>query len=298
MFKWWLILLLALPLAAQPIDYGPMQVAGTIDDPRINESSGVAASALFPGEFWTHNDSGGHARLYRFDATGQVTATVGLDLPRPRDWEDLAALTWNGKPWLLVGDVGDNAARRESVTLWLLPEPDAEGNALRDPLPAVRIDVRYADGPRDCEGVAYDAEREEVVLLSKVDPRRDFTDQSAAYVFNLRDALARIQAANGAELPPLKVERAATLPLKIVTAADISPDGRRCVALTYGDAWVFERAEDQTWADAFAKPPQQIALGPRGQSEAVAYQSDGESLVLTTEGVGKDFWVVGVVSSE
>jgi hypothetical protein len=287
----------AAPAEPPPITYGPMQRVGQLADARINESSGLAASRLRPGEFWTHNDSGGRARLFRFNADGQSTATVYLDLPRPRDWEDLASFEWNGQPWLLVADVGDNHANREFVTLWLLPEPDVDGEARPgEKRPAVRLDLTYADGPRDCESVAVDPVRGEVLLITKVDPRRDFRDQSAVYLFSLREALHRVRTAGDA-FGPLVVDRAATLPLKITVAADVSPDGLRCVVATYGDAWVFTRSTDEPWPAAFARQPEQIALGPRGQSEALALAPDGQTLTLTAEGERTPIWRVTPLDS-
>src|SRR6266542_2444324 len=58
----------------------------TIKDPRITESSGLAASHLHPGVYWTHNDSADGAYLYAVDSgTGKTVATVtmtGVGAPR------------------------------------------------------------------------------------------------------------------------------------------------------------------------------------------------------------------------
>ncbi len=277
--------------------YGPMRQAGTFADPRLDESSGVAASRLHPGQFWTHNDSGDVARLLRFDADGQTTAVVNLPLSKPTDWEDLASFVWKDRPLLLIGDVGDNGARRDFVTLWLLAEQDWSAAINRPHARPIRLDLRYADGPRDCESVAVDPVRGEVMLITKIDPRRDFMDQSAVYLFDLADALQRVREADAAASPseplePLTVERVATLPLKIATGADVSPDGLRCVVNTYGHAFVFTRRPDEAWPAAFARPPRTVTLGPRGQSEAIAFAHDGQGLILTTEGKHKPFWTV------
>ena len=68
----------------------------TIEDPRITESSGLAASRLHPGVYWTHNDSDDGPYVYAVDSrTGKTVATIthegrggaprrGGDLARPR----------------------------------------------------------------------------------------------------------------------------------------------------------------------------------------------------------------------
>ena len=44
----------------------------TLEDERINESSGVAASRMYPGYLWTHNDSGDSARLFLIATNGKT----------------------------------------------------------------------------------------------------------------------------------------------------------------------------------------------------------------------------------
>ena len=67
----------ALPASAATPDYGKEDTGGkgdkgfTITDPRITESSGLAASRQHPGIYWTHNDSDDGPYLYAVDsATG------------------------------------------------------------------------------------------------------------------------------------------------------------------------------------------------------------------------------------
>ena len=264
----------------EPIAYGQMVMAGRVDDPRITESSGIAASRLEAGTLWTHNDSGGDARLFQLEADGALRRAVDVDLPRPTDWEDICSFELDGQAWLLVGDIGDNGGRRRHVTLWLIAEPPAGATTAT---PARRIDVRFADGPRDCESLAFDPVTRQVILISKIDPRRDFEGFAGVYVLDLSEASTK---------KPVVVDRAATLQLKIPTAADVSPDGRRCMVTTYGDVYVYRRAEGQGWAEAFASEPQRVFMGPRGQCEAGGYDADGRAMVFTSEGVGRVLWKV------
>lgn len=282
-------------VSAGPIDYGPMQIAGRLTDERVNESSGLAASRTHPDHFWTHNDSGDAPRLFLITARGAVKAELPVDVPRAIDWEDMCSFELDGTPYLLVGDVGDNGHKRERVTLWLIPEPalefDPDGGVKKIPgagVPIRKIDFTYADGPRDCESIGFDPTSRTVVIVTKVDPRRPPVGQAGVYLLPLPPP--EDEDADGDELHVL--ERAADLTLRVTTAMDVAPDGRRCVIATYGDAWQYVRDGDETWADAFAKPPTQVALGPRGQSETIAYGGDGKTLMMTAEGVGKPVWRV------
>ena len=282
--------------AAQPITYAPMQAVGQLEDPRITESSGLAASLLFPGQLWTHNDSGDGPRLFRFTPDGSVTAVVHLDIPPPRDWEDIASFRWNGRPMLLVGDIGDNKAQHEFITLWLLEEQAWDGGDIqlvRDP---VRIDLRYPDGPHNCESLAVDPATGQVLLMTKLAKRQGLLAPGAVYGFDLAAALEQVAAADeageGGEGGAVAMERLASLPLNITVAADLSLDGLRCVVATYGDARVWTRGDAETWATAFARPGQEVDLEHRGQSESICYGHDGQTLWLTAEGLHSPVWRV------
>lgn len=58
----------------------------TIEDPRITESSGLAASRAHPGVYWTHNDSDDGPYVFAVDSrTGKTLATItmrGVGEPR------------------------------------------------------------------------------------------------------------------------------------------------------------------------------------------------------------------------
>ena len=89
------------------------------------------------------------------------------------DWEDMAAFRRDGKSYLLIGDIGDNKANRETIKqplkLLLVQEPDAGSlPAGETTLPIERtIQFRYEDGPHDCEALAVDAKRNVALLLTK-----------------------------------------------------------------------------------------------------------------------------------
>ena len=150
---------------AGAIEYGPMRTAGAITDAQISESSGLAA-ARAPGNeglLWTHNDSGDLPRLFLLSERGTLRATYRVDVPFATDWEDVCSFELDGVPYLLIGDVGDNGHQRQHVTLWLVPEPTFDPERKSDlPLkikPTRKIEFTYAEGPQDCESIAFDPVR-------------------------------------------------------------------------------------------------------------------------------------------
>jgi hypothetical protein len=153
-----------MPIRGIPASLG---VAGELQDGKIKEASGLAASRRSANILWTHNDSGSKAQLYALDLSGKSLARARIKDAKNVDWEDIASFVLDETAYLLVADVGDNDSKRKQVTLYVVAEPDlASGTDIELPL-AWRIDFTYPRGPRDVEAVAVDSENEQVLLLTK-----------------------------------------------------------------------------------------------------------------------------------
>ncbi len=261
----------------------------------VAEASGLAVSHREAGVYWVHNDSGGQPVLQAIVADGTARGAVWIEGVKNVDWEDMASFTLDGKPWLIVGDVGDNAAGRSDRILHVIAEPDAA--ALRAaaergvPLLAKvawSIPVAYPDGPHDCESVAVDAVEGHIYLLTKrVVPH-------GLYALPLRpkagetpvaERVGEVGAFAGAdgaeEMLPTPTGKYRGQP----TGMDFSADGTASVVLTYGEPYVYPKAKDETWAQALARPG--LRLAPHGlpQAEAVCFGGDdGREILVTSEG--------------
>jgi hypothetical protein len=252
-----------------PIAYGEGKEIARLASPEVTESSGLAPSRIRPGLFWTHNDAGNPAVLYAFSDKGEDLGAYPVQAASSTDWEDLASFTLGGKPYLLIADVGDNLVQRKSYTLYLVAEPPVAAKPPALPL-AARVDFTYEDGPHNCESMGVDPVRQEVLLVSKTSGA-----ECKAYAL----PLPREKAVRGAVARAL-----ATLRIPTTTAMDVSPDGRRAIILTYGDAYEYTRDPKEDWAAAFARPPRTLRMPPRPQGESIAYGPDGRTLYLTSEG--------------
>jgi len=261
-----------------PVRHEPPRQTGTLANEAITESSGLAASRSTPGVLWTLNDSKNPPYVYATNALGEDLATCVVDGAENIDWEALAAFHIDGASYLLIADVGDNAARRESLTLYIVPEPsltDTSPGGTITASPSATIRFSYSDGPHDCEAVSVDPHRREIILISKV--------MGAAKMY-----LLPLQMTTPDE--PLVARPLAALMLPLVTGMDISPDGRKAIACTYGDAYEFARLPGQTWSEAFGMPPRRLGLPVRPQGEAICYGLDGRTLYLTSERLPAPMW--------
>ena len=253
-----------------PIQYGQGRQLCTLANPAIDESSGLACSRRDPNVFWTHNDSGGGPLVYAFNRKGEHLGTFAIKGARARDWEDMASFTSKGKSFLLFGDIGDNPSAREKCTLYIAPEPRiGPKGGLVGKLPVVQTThFTYEDGPHNCEAVAIDPKQKIIFLITK-----EFGLSCTVFALPLRSRGGK----------PVVAKAIAKLNVPVVTAMDISPDGRRCIVLTYMHACEFTRKPDETWKQAFARLPRIIAMPPRMQGESICYGHDGKTLYLTSE---------------
>lgn len=260
------------PTRPGQIQYGAGRQIARLANRQIHESSGLACSRRTSGVFWTHNDSGDGPVLYAFDTKGSHLASLRLQGAQARDWEDMASFRRGGKSYLLVGDIGDNRGRRASCTIYVVAEPAVNPrtpNATGRLKPLWVIRFRYEGGPVNCEAVGIDPTDGTILLVSK------------------EAALScKVYALPWPKKPTAAVRVAkaiAELAVPIVTAMDISPDGRRAVVLTYLHACEFVRGPGETWSEAFSRRPRLIPMPPRRQGESICYGPDGKTLYLTSE---------------
>lgn len=252
------VLALTAPAAAAP---GPSPVGAsgfTITDPRIKESSGLAASRIHPGVYWTHNDSDDGPYVYAVDsATGKTVARITLTgIGTPRDVEGIS-LGPDGR--LYVGDIGDNLGGSwNHVWIYRFAEPKTLGDAT---VKAEQFTVKYADGPRNAEALMVHPVTGRVYIASK--------DEREGGLYEGPEALS----ASGTNT----FRRIGDVPW--VTDGAFSPDGGRLVLRGY--LW----ARTYPWKDGRPAGDGEAVAAPwQGQAESVTYTADGSTLMFGAEG--------------
>ena len=270
--------------------YSDARQIGNLTDPVLREVSGIAASRRRGDILWVINDGGNGSFLYAISLDGGTRGVFNIKGIRNRDWEDLASFTMDGKAFLLIPDVGDNAARRRETVLYIVEEPviPQTHTPVRGDLPVLRrIHFRYEDGPRDCEAVAVDNDAGAIFLLSKRDVSPRLYELPLATAEGAGPATARFLS-EVTSIPVPSEEDLLEDPIfgrlrYQPTAMDIDPSGRVAVILTYKHAYRYERAPTETWKTAFSRPPQILKLPELKQAEALAFGYDGHTIFVTSE---------------
>jgi hypothetical protein len=270
------------------LDFGPPRQVGTIQERKLFELSGLAASRVHPGILYAHGDSGSKARLFAIDSGGAVRADYRLADVERVDWEDIAVAPGpGGAPCVFVGDIGDNGARkndrpaRAEIQVFRFPEPPlpAAGAESKQTISGVSVlRFQYPDHPHDAETLMVDPLAGDLVIVTK-----DPTGRSSVF----RAAGAAASAPGG----PTILERVADLtvgaagtPAARATAGDISPSGDRILLRTYGSILLWPRAPGLSLADVFATAPRHLVQPPQAKGEAIAFSADGRSWFAGGEG--------------
>ncbi|MFI5689139.1 WD40 repeat domain-containing protein [Streptomyces sp. NPDC051636] len=231
----------------------------TIKDPRITESSGLAASRLHPGIYWTHNDSDDGPYLYAVDSgTGKTVATVTMEgVGSPRDVEAISIGPGNQ---IYVGDIGDNFGGKWSyVWIYRLPEP----KVLQDQtVRATQYVVKYANGPRDAESLLVHPKTGHVYIIDKKEDGG-----------HLYEGPAKLSSSGTNIFEPV-----ATIDLWATDAA-FSPNGRQLAVRGYLGGIYYD------WNSGKIKRKGRLDM-PLGQGESVTYSPDGTKLMYGSEGAG------------
>ncbi|MBV1945811.1 WD40 repeat domain-containing protein [Streptomyces sp. BV129] len=243
----------ALPAHAADGDQG-----FTIEDPRITESSGLAASHLHPGVYWTHNDSDDGPYLYAVDSrTGKTVATLTLrGIGSPRDVE---AISVGPDNQIYVGDIGDNFhGRWPYVWIYRLPEP----KTLKDQtVTATQYVVKYSDGPRDAESLAVHPKTGRVYIIDK--------NEDGGHLYEGPDQLS--SSGTNVFRPVAPVDLWAT-------DAAFSPNGEQLAVRGYFGGISYD------WNGGRIKKLDRLDVPLQGQGESVSYSADGTELMYGSEG--------------
>lgn len=250
-----LLLAGAAPVVAD--DGGKADRTFTIQDARITESSGLAASRAHPGIYWTHNDSDDGPYVYAVDSrTGKTVARItmrGVGAPR-----DVEAISLGADGNLYVGDIGDNLnGTWDHVWIYRFPEPKRLADAT---VRATQFDVKYADGARDAEALMVHPKTGRIYIASKNEDGGGLYEGPATLSAGGTNVFRRL-----GEVP-------------WVTDGAFSPDGKELVLRTYFGA------RGYTFKDGRLSDDHRVSAPILGQSESVTYTADGSALMFGSEG--------------
>jgi hypothetical protein len=229
---------------------------------KLKESSGLEITGT--NQFWSHNDSGGKNQIYCFDGNGKITKTVTISNVSNHDWEDLAQ-DKNGN--FYIADIGNNLNSRKFSKIFIIPNP---ATLKSDQTKAKIIQFKYADQkayPPPSNQLHFDAE----ALIAHNNNLYIFTkNRTSPYDGYVK--LYRVPAIEGTHtaqlVDSLFLGKGGSMYKWWITAADISPDGKKVVLLGSDKLWVLSGFKGDNFLSGKSK---QYELSNFSQKEGIAF---------------------------
>lgn len=258
-------------------------ISGRLQDKQMSEISGISASGIHEGIFYVHNDSGDTSRFFAITPDGKIKSVIYFKGdPKEelgvRDCEDIAVGPGpaKGKSYVYMGDIGDNDARRQYITVYRMEEQKAWiGKDSIIHASAVPVHFRYPDGPRDAESLMIDPVEKLIYIVSK---RSDsVTVYTSPLNFKANDTLTLTKRC--------KLYFNGFKPFKWITAGDISKDGQQVLLKDYVKVYYWKRANNESIWQTMRRKPIELPYQTEKQGEAIGFTFDGKGYYTTSEGV-------------
>jgi len=254
-----------------------------LEDTRLNETSGLAASVANPGLYYVHNDSGDTSRFFAISPDGHLKGMFyfngepGLSPFGVRDCEDIAVGPGPqpGASYVYVGDIGDNNAQRPLITIYRIKEPAVSSGGQPAHVEAEPLYLKYPDGPRDAETLMVDSIGKLLYIISK---REDTVHvYTTPLNFKTNDTLELKKQA--------QVFFDGSGQFKWITAGDISRDGQEVLLKSYTQVYYWRRSAGEAIWQTLLRKPQLLPYTVEPQGEAIGFTTDGKGYYTVSEGV-------------
>ncbi|SDS39881.1 hypothetical protein SAMN05216490_1083 [Mucilaginibacter mallensis] len=270
--------------ARHKYDEKAYDIVGTLPNKQLDEISGIAASGINKDIYYIHNDSGDTSRFFAIHPDGKLKTTIYFkgdpkEGQGVHDCEDIAVGPGpvKGKSYVYDGDIGDNFAVRNYITVYRVEEKtswiaDSTQNVNAE---AVPIHFRYPDGPKDAETLMIDPMEKLIYIISK---RKDTVGvYTSPLIYKPNDTLVLTKRCK-LFFPGIK-------PFKWITAGDISKDGQQILVKDYVKVYYWKRQHNEPVWQTLQRPPRLLPYKMEKQGEAIGFTPDGKGYYTTSEGV-------------
>lgn len=257
--------------------YGLAEDLGQPTYSELIEVSGIAASRTRDDRYWLHNDSGHGPILYSVDGTGLGRGKLTIDVPAI-DWEDIAIAQCPGqtRSCIWIADIGDNNARRQNVFVYVVPEPNTDGDHERDILATYTL--TYEGGSRDAEAffVSHDGLKMWVIEKNNDGQATVFESHTSL----IEDRNIEMKSVASLTTPGLDIDKG-----RMVTAGDLHPSGMRLLLRVYTGIYEYNLPSPYALSALPSLQPTTVTLGPLSerQGEAVCYSDSGQDVLSISE---------------
>ncbi len=282
--KYLIICIIIFTAKLYPVEFSERQNKGIIEYTKLDENSGMVIGMKNPDIIWAIND-GSANEIFGFDKNGRSKSILNFKKSLLQDYsdvEDIGIILLNNIVYIILSDIGDNDANRNSCFLYFIPEPDK--NTLSNEIDIksseiFTLEFQYEDGPRDAECFFVDPITNKMYIITKREKN------ARLYIIPLEF--------NGQKLT---AEYILVFPFGNnsdegftgVTAGDISKEGKRILIKDYNNVWYYERENTEDLSITFSKTPEKIdsyfySLNDEPQGEAICWNNNNSGFFTASE---------------
>ncbi|NLH16495.1 MAG: hypothetical protein GX455_07950 [Phycisphaerae bacterium] len=277
------------PVSGQSCSVQSPILTGWVQYDELDEISGLAISRKNPGVIWVHNDKGGRACVYAIRPDGRLLGIYELYDVNDRDYEDIAIGPGpaNGVDYLYVGNIGDNDEEYATLDIYRVAEPTVDPNQPPQEYLLTEVDrikVDFPEGSRDCEALMVDTNGD-LYLATKLRQPTEIYRSPYPQSTERKNTLQLVALVDLTwQVPDNENFRGAT-------GGDISASGGKIALRGSWTAYLWQRNEGQTVAEAMAGPACEIPLPPyENQGEAIGFDPTGQEYFTLSEGWGQPIY--------
>ena len=280
-------------------DWVKRQSGTLITSSTLPEISGIACSRVTPGYIWMQSDD--YRNVIAADEKGdqRYLKISFTGLPDRWDWEDMCGGVYNDTNYLFVGAFGDNNETEGNYYIIYFKEPEILPSVTTQTIKASYIHFQYPEGKKhNCEAMMYDNREQMLYVITKVyynvcqvfkmPFRLDYNPSDIVTLEYVCDLGVKSDLGSGSN--PDKG-------FHLVTAADISPDGKYILIKNQNNTnstycWVllWERLDGESVAETLIRERHPAPLRcynvAEWQGEAICWLDDDTFYTTSDEDTG------------
>ena len=260
---------------------------GTLDiNENIIEVSGIACSRVTPGYIWMESDEREDCIIATDEKGAKRACKLKMSKTIGWDWEDMSGGVYNGTNYLFIGSFGDNDEKRKDYRIIWFEEPAIDSvNMPEQTVTPNYIRYKYPDGKsHNNEALMYDNLTNTIYIITKV-----YYDVCQVFKmpfrldYNTKDTITLEYVCDLGKKSDLGSGSQPYKGFHLVTAADISPDGKYILIKNHNNivstyCWVlyWERLDGESIDDAIKRQPQPLKAynTTEWQGEAICWLDD------------------------
>lgn len=266
------------PIENPTEEFSAGQKITKLENSKLKEISGGAASANHPGLFWLHNDSGNPSEIYLVDQDLQIRATCALPVEN-RDWEDIAIGPGPevGINYIYLAEIGDNISQYPTKYIYRFREPFWDSTSQELQVPKLdTISFRLEGKNKDTETLLIDPATNDLYVISKRD--------EPVWLYQLKfpyptDTITQ-------------AKKIHSLPFKQIVAGDVSADGKQVLLKNYEHVYYWNNEKGVSIPQLLKTPPFEVPYEIEPQGETIMWARDQTGFyTLSEKNLGKDSYL-------